>query len=409
MAATGVAALGAVTIKFGKDSLDTFKTCCRTGRRHLQTCPGQAPKGVRSSRRVQGVWGGRRDRGECHGETRQGGRHERGALLKLRHRRRQERRRFHRPERHPAERGVGLPGDRDPAQRAAIASAAFGKSWTDMVDVLDKSRSKIAELRTCRPGSARTTSAGSRTTSRQPAGLATVGRHQSFHRPAGHQAAHRRYRRATGVVRWSSALSRATSVRRGMCSPARRSEAQVRVRSDGRRICGAGWWRRRCRRRSPWTSSREPGGAGVGACRQRRPAFSGLFDTQTTAISAGAVQGCHLESGGVPAAGRRAGIRSTRTPRTTWPRRSGTRPVLRPMGRGGSLTPNESRPSRSSMRRNGSLTPVNGPLVRPWTLPTGWLTPSGRCVTPGLPGRGEPRWSSAAGSKRRSSSKAGET
>ena len=34
----------------------------------------------------------------------------------------------------------------DPAEKAAIASAAFGKSWTEMVDVLDKSRSTIAEL-----------------------------------------------------------------------------------------------------------------------------------------------------------------------------------------------------------------------------------------------------------------------
>jgi len=40
----------------------------------------------------------------------------------------------------------------DPAERAALASAVFGKSWADMVDVLDKSRSKIAELQGLSPG-----------------------------------------------------------------------------------------------------------------------------------------------------------------------------------------------------------------------------------------------------------------
>lgn len=34
----------------------------------------------------------------------------------------------------------------DPAERAAIAAAAFGKSWVDMVDILEKSRPKLDEL-----------------------------------------------------------------------------------------------------------------------------------------------------------------------------------------------------------------------------------------------------------------------
>ncbi len=34
----------------------------------------------------------------------------------------------------------------DPAERAALASAVFGKSWADMVDVLEKSRPKLEEL-----------------------------------------------------------------------------------------------------------------------------------------------------------------------------------------------------------------------------------------------------------------------
>jgi hypothetical protein len=40
----------------------------------------------------------------------------------------------------------------DPAERAALASAVFGKSWADMVDVLEKSRSKISELQGLAPG-----------------------------------------------------------------------------------------------------------------------------------------------------------------------------------------------------------------------------------------------------------------
>lgn len=40
----------------------------------------------------------------------------------------------------------------DPAEKAALASAVFGKSWADMVDVLDKSRAKIAELQGLAPG-----------------------------------------------------------------------------------------------------------------------------------------------------------------------------------------------------------------------------------------------------------------
>jgi hypothetical protein len=40
----------------------------------------------------------------------------------------------------------------DPAERAALASAVFGKSWADMVDILEKSRSKISELQGLAPG-----------------------------------------------------------------------------------------------------------------------------------------------------------------------------------------------------------------------------------------------------------------
>ena len=40
----------------------------------------------------------------------------------------------------------------DPAERAALASAVFGKSWAEMVDVLEKSRSKISELQGLAPG-----------------------------------------------------------------------------------------------------------------------------------------------------------------------------------------------------------------------------------------------------------------
>jgi hypothetical protein len=83
----------------------------------------------------------------------------------------------------------------DPAERAALASAVFGKSWADMVDVLEKSRSKISELQGLAPGvtdddikEARGVQAGDR---RVRAG---VDRFEAGGRPAADLVDHRRTR-----------------------------------------------------------------------------------------------------------------------------------------------------------------------------------------------------------------------
>lgn len=152
VAATGVAALGAVTIKFGKDSLDAYKRTVE----QVDAIADASGLAAEEASKLVGVFKGLGIEANAGANAmaklaKAVGTNE-GALLK-----------YGIVVAKNADGTTDLNGTllnvasayqatEDPAKRAAIASAAFGKSWVDMVDVLDKSRSKIEELQNLSPG-----------------------------------------------------------------------------------------------------------------------------------------------------------------------------------------------------------------------------------------------------------------
>ena len=152
VAATGVAALGAVTVKFGKDSLDAYKRTVE----QVDAIADVSGLAAEEASKLVGVFKGLGIDANAGANAmaklaKAVGTNE-GALLK-----------YGIVVAKNADGTTDLNGTllnvasayqatEDPAKRAAIASAAFGKSWADMVDVLDKSRSKIEELQGLSPG-----------------------------------------------------------------------------------------------------------------------------------------------------------------------------------------------------------------------------------------------------------------
>ena len=146
VAATGVAALGAIMVKVGKDSFDTFKTAVEQVDAISDVTGSSAKEASQLAAVFRGVGVDAGTGANAMAKLAKAVGTNEGALLKY---------------------GIVVAKNADgttdlnrtllnvasayqatddPAQKAAIASAAFGKSWTEMVDVLDKSRSKIAEL-----------------------------------------------------------------------------------------------------------------------------------------------------------------------------------------------------------------------------------------------------------------------
>lgn len=146
VAATGMAALGAVTVKVGKDSFDQFKRVVE----QVDAISDVSGLSAQESAKLAGVFSGVGIEANTGANAmaklaKAVGTNE-GALLK-----------YGIVVAKNADGTTDLNGTllnvasayqatQDPAEKAAIASAAFGKSWTEMVDVLDKSRSTIAEL-----------------------------------------------------------------------------------------------------------------------------------------------------------------------------------------------------------------------------------------------------------------------
>ncbi len=146
VAATGMAALGAVTVKVGKDSFDQFKRVVE----QVDAISDVSGLSAQESAKLAGVFSGVGIEANAGANAmaklaKAVGTNE-GALLK-----------YGIVVAKNADGTTDLNGTllnvasayqatQDPAEKAAIASAAFGKSWTEMVDVLDKSRSTIAEL-----------------------------------------------------------------------------------------------------------------------------------------------------------------------------------------------------------------------------------------------------------------------
>ena len=146
IAATGIAALGAVTVKVGKDSFDAFKRVVE----QVDAISDVSGLSAQESAKLAGVFAGVGIEANTGANamaklakavgTNEGGLLKYGIVVARN-----------------ADGTADLNGTllnvasayqatQDPAEKAAIASAAFGKSWTEMVDVLDKSRSTIADL-----------------------------------------------------------------------------------------------------------------------------------------------------------------------------------------------------------------------------------------------------------------------
>lgn len=152
LAATGFAALGAVAVKFGVDSFNTFKSLVE----QVDAVADVTGSSAEEASKLVGVFKGvGLDAGAGAAAmaklAKAVGTNEAGLL------------KYGIVVARNADGTANLNGTllnvasayqatADPAEKAALASAAFGKSWADMVDVLDKSRSKIAELQGLTPG-----------------------------------------------------------------------------------------------------------------------------------------------------------------------------------------------------------------------------------------------------------------
>jgi hypothetical protein len=286
VAATGVAALGAVTIKFGKESLDTFKRVVE----QVDAISDVSGASAEEASKLLGVFKGLGvDAGTGANAmaklAKAVGTNE-GALL-----------RYGIVVAKNADGSTDLNGTllnvasayqatEDPAKRAAIASAAFGKSWADMVDVLDKSRSKIAELQNLSPGVSEDDIRRLEDYKQATAGLSQSWDDTKL--STGRQVIKlltADIERATGVVRVAgNALTgdfgTAWDVLTGKAAKARSGFALMSDDLRGRLVASA--------LQAAFAMDELGNRAELASVRAANAAraFSGLFDTQTTAISA---------------------------------------------------------------------------------------------------------------------------
>ena len=174
----------------------------------------------------------------------------------------------------------------DPAQKAAIGAAAFGKSWADMVDVLEKSRPKLDELMNLAPTVSDADFKRLEDFKQQMAALRKTGEDAkvTFGRPI-IGATTAELERATGVIRTLGAaiqgdFSGAWDELNRKVPAARSGFASMADDLSGRFVAGA--------LQAAYATDSLGRSVELASVRAANAAqrFAALFDTQTTAISA---------------------------------------------------------------------------------------------------------------------------